>query len=58
VKRTSVLRDQDLDGLRLFGEDYPPAKRWLLYGGKKQLRLDGVECLPLDGGLVAMTKDL
>ncbi|MEO6596776.1 MAG: AAA family ATPase [Planctomycetota bacterium] len=58
VKRAPVVRTEDLAGLRLFGEDYPPAKRWLLYGGKKRLRLDGVECVPLATGLVAMTEEL
>lgn len=58
VKRAAVVRSEDLAGLRQFGEDYPPAKRWLLYGGKKRLRLDGVECLPLESDLVAMTEAL
>jgi predicted AAA+ superfamily ATPase len=51
VKRSAVVRGENLAGLRLFAEDYPPAKLWLLYGGKKRLRLDRVECLPLEGGL-------
>lgn len=58
VKRNSVVRGEDLDSLRLFGADYPPAQRWLLYGGKKRLLLDGVQCVPLATGLVAMTEEL
>lgn len=58
VKRAAAVRHEDLAGLRQFGDDYPPAKRWLLYGGKKRLRLDGVECLPLASDLVAMTEEL
>ncbi|MFY9341355.1 MAG: AAA family ATPase [Planctomycetota bacterium] len=51
VKRNAEVRGDDLGGLRLFGEDYPPAKRWLLYGGKKRLLLDGVQCVPFVDGL-------
>lgn len=51
VKRTSVLRGADFDGLKVFGEDYPMAKRWLLYGGTKAHHRDGVHVLPAADGL-------
>ncbi|MEZ6037865.1 MAG: AAA family ATPase [Planctomycetota bacterium] len=51
VKRTATLRSDDLTGLAAFGEDYAPAKRWLLYGGTKRVLLDGVQCVPIAEGL-------
>lgn len=51
VKRTPTVRGDDLAGLATFGQDYRPAKRWLLYGGTRRLLLDGVQCLPLREGL-------
>jgi len=42
VKRTSQIRGPDLEGLQLFAEDYPVAKRWLLYGGSKASHRDDV----------------
>lgn len=51
VKRTAPLRSDDLTGLAAFGEDYAPAKRWLLYGGTKRVLLDGVQCVPIAEGL-------
>ncbi len=47
VKRNSVVRDSDLKGLKLFGTDYPEARRWLVYGGDKRELRDGVELLPI-----------
>ncbi|MBZ0150685.1 MAG: ATP-binding protein [Planctomycetes bacterium] len=47
VKRSASVRGDSLTGLRLFAADYPVAKRWLLYGGSKRLRVDDVECVPL-----------
>lgn len=51
VKRSSRLRGQDLDGLRTFGSDYPMARCWLLFGGSKAYREDGIEVLPVEQGL-------
>lgn len=47
VKRSGAVRGDSLAGLRAFAEDYPQARRWLLYGGGKRLRIDDVECVPL-----------
>jgi predicted AAA+ superfamily ATPase len=47
VKRSGTVRGDSLAGLRSFAEDYPQARRWLLYGGSKRLRVDDVECVPL-----------
>ncbi len=51
VKRTSRLRHEDLATLRLFGEDYPVARRVLLYGGAREYAIDGIRVLPLGAAL-------
>ncbi len=58
VKRTAQLRDRDFEGLATFGEDYPVAKRWLLYGGRARQHWKGVEALPLATGLQELTAAL
>ena len=47
VTRAGRLRRQDGAGLRLFARDYPPAKRFLLYGGGRREYHDGIEVWPL-----------
>ncbi len=51
VKRSSRVRSEDLRGLRAFGEDYPPAQRWLLYGGDRAYLEDGISILPFAEGI-------
>jgi len=51
VKRTSRLRQEDLATLRLLGEDYPMARRVLLYGGAREYAVDGIRVLPLGSAL-------
>jgi predicted AAA+ superfamily ATPase len=58
VKRTAEVRDRELDGLRLFGQDYPVAHRWLLCGARKRARIDGIEVLPVAAGLQALAAAL
>jgi len=48
VKNTSSVRPEDLRGLRAFAEDYPGAKRALLYRGARRLEVEGVACIPCD----------
>jgi len=47
VKSRDRVRGEYLRGLRAFGEDYPEAKRVLLYGGKDSLLIDGIACAPV-----------
>ncbi len=54
VKNASKIRDQDLDGLRAFLEEYPEAAAILLYRGTERLRIDKVWCLPIDPFLRAL----
>lgn len=51
VKAGDSVRGDDLRGLRAFGEDYPEAGRVLLYRGKEQLMIDGIQCVPVESFL-------
>jgi predicted AAA+ superfamily ATPase len=51
VKRSAELRDRDFRGLAAFAEDFPPAKRWMLYGGGQRRYEGGVSVLPIASGL-------
>ncbi|MFA5975717.1 MAG: AAA family ATPase [Elusimicrobiota bacterium] len=64
VKNSSRVRDEDLRGLKAFGEEYPEAKTLFLYRGKERLKKGAILCVPceeflrqlnpqktLDGGL-------
>jgi predicted AAA+ superfamily ATPase len=54
VKRSGRFRADDLATLRLFGEDYPMARRLLLYGGPREYEVDGIRVLPLATALPAL----
>lgn len=54
VTRSSVFRQTDLDGLRLFCADYPFAQGHLFYGGTKRYRFDAIEVVPLGEGLSSL----
>lgn len=54
VKNATRVRGEDLRGLRAFAEDYPEARRLLLYRGKESLRIDGIPCVPVEGFLRAL----
>lgn len=51
VKRSAKVNSKDLAGLRAFGEDYPQAGLFFLYGGKERLKINGVQCVPCDAFL-------
>jgi uncharacterized protein len=42
VKNAAQVQPRDLKALRTFGEDYPEAKRFLLYRGREKLLRDGI----------------
>lgn len=46
VKNGRVVHPQDLRPLKAFGEDYPGAKRFLLYRGNERLVRDGISIMP------------
>jgi len=51
VTRSSVFRERDLAGLKLFCDDYPSAKGHLFYGGTRRYRFGAIEVVPLADGL-------
>ena len=58
VKRSSVFRESDLDGLRLFCADYPSAAGHLFYGGTKRYRFDAIDVVPIAEGLSTLREVL
>ena len=47
VKNAARVRPEDLRGLRSFGDEYPEARRLLLYRGEHRLFTGGILCLPV-----------
>lgn len=47
VKNAGRVRAEDLRGLSAFGQEYPDARRLLLYRGAERLMIDGILCLPV-----------
>jgi uncharacterized protein len=58
VKRSSVFRESDLDGLRLFRADYPAAEGHLFYGGNKRYRFGAIDVVPIGKGLSTLCEVL
>jgi hypothetical protein len=54
VKNRGSVRPEDLRSLRAFAEDYPTAKRGLLYRGRQRLRVEGISCIPVEKFLSAL----
>lgn len=48
VKNSAKVRQEDLRGLKSFGEDFPESRRWLLYRGKDRLFRDNIMCVPCE----------
>ncbi len=46
VKNSKQVRDEDLRGLRTFGEDYPESRLILAYRGSERLLRKGILCIP------------
>lgn len=54
VKNSRRIESGDLTALKHFAEDYPQAKRYLLYRWEDRLKRDGVLCMPIEQFLVAL----
>ena len=54
VKRSDTINLHDLRGLKAFGEDYPEAKLFLFYGGKRREYIGNIQLIPLDEALSAL----
>jgi predicted AAA+ superfamily ATPase len=58
VTRSPVFRESDLEGLRLFCEDYPQAEGHLFYGGTKRYRFGPIEVVPIEEGIRSLPSTL
>lgn len=54
VKNSSTLHPQDMRPLKAFGEDYPEAKRIILYRGKEKLKREGITIQPCADFLLSL----
>ena len=54
VKNAGRVRPEDLRGLAAFGDEYPEARRVLLYRGPDRLALRDILCLPVEDFLVRL----
>jgi predicted AAA+ superfamily ATPase len=52
VKRKRVLTSKDLTGLSAFAEDYPEARRYVFFGGDRELEIGGNRVLPIEPALI------
>jgi len=51
VKRSKKIRPSDLQALKAFKADYPESSVAFLYGGERELFMDGIQLLPLEHSL-------
>ncbi|OGC03745.1 ATPase [candidate division WOR-1 bacterium RIFOXYA12_FULL_43_27] len=51
VKNSTNIHPKDLSGLQSFGEEYPEAKKILLYRGQEKLLRNGISIEPCEGFL-------
>lgn len=54
VKNAATIHPQDLRALKSFGEDYPEAKRFLVYRGNERLIRDGISIEPANEFLLGL----
>lgn len=52
VKRTSRISESMLRGLRIFQKDYPAAKSYFIYGGKRRFYEGNITILPIEEALL------
>ncbi len=55
VKNSATIHPQDLRALKAFAEDYPEAKRFLVYRGRERLLRDGISIEPAADFLLGLT---
>jgi len=48
IKRTARVSGVQLRGLRAFLKDYPMARAYFLYGGRRRLQEGPIDCLPME----------
>ena len=55
VKRTSRISESMLRGLRIFQKDYPSAKSYFIYGGKRRYYEGNITILPVEEALLKLS---
>ncbi len=55
VKKSNLIKPQDLRGLQEFKKDYPESIPFLLYGGKEKILMNGILCMPISDFLLTLT---
>ncbi len=55
VKHSSNIRGEDFAALKLFGEDYPEAKLYLIYLGTREWQEKGIRIIPAEKALKSLT---
>ncbi len=55
VKRTSRISESMLRGLRIFQKDYPSAKSFFFYGGKRRFYEGNITILPIEEALLKLS---
>lgn len=58
IKRKRTISSRDLAGLKVFGEDYPMAKLYMVYGGDHEAFYGNVKVLPFEKMLFQLRKIL
>jgi predicted AAA+ superfamily ATPase len=48
IKNTTRVRPEDLSGLKSFAADYPECEPLLLYRGREHLKIDSIQCHPVE----------
>ena len=51
IKRSRSISKKDCNGLIAFGKDYPEAKLFILYGGKRREYFDNIQAIPFEEAL-------
>ena len=51
IKRSDRISKKNLKGLKLFANDYPEAKLYMLYGGSRQEYVNNISILPVEKAL-------
>jgi uncharacterized protein len=54
VKNAATIHPQDIRALRTFSQDYPVAKRFLVYRGKEKLMREGISIVPVEEFLLGL----
>ncbi len=56
VKRKRTISSKDLRGMKAFAMDYPEARHVVLYGGERELVINGIHVLPIHTALADFEK--